>query len=170
MPCHLIPALQHVHSLANILQPDMVKDIVEALHRNPRLAAEMKEARETGKIMDGKFTHIPHADKIRARLQALPMFEGLIVKEHRVRLQGLNGIQNVHQDPYYYEFRAIVRISADGASASQLDFHAGQRQSNGRMKAGDRIAVLEIPHGEVGGSGGSAVAAAMSSGSVCRLL
>jgi hypothetical protein len=134
---------------------------MEALHTKPFLVEKLKKARDTGKITDCSLFHIPHADDIITRLQQMPMFKGLDVEDHRARFQGKGGNRNVHQDPWFYVFRAVVRISADGLSASRLDFHAGQRKSSGSMKSGERIAVLEIPHGEVGGSGGSAVTTAM---------
>jgi hypothetical protein len=142
-----IHLLQHVWALGDVLSQQELEDIVEAINTNPFLAERLKEARN--KIAECSLEHVIHAKAIRDRLQ--PLFKGQVVEFHRARFQAEGGKdhKNVHQDPHLYVYRACIRISADGQSTSHIDFHAGQRKSNGKMKAGGLIATLPIRHGEV---------------------
>jgi hypothetical protein len=107
---------------------------MKALHTNPSLADQRVTL---GRSWSSLFPASLMLPKIRARLRQMPMSKGLAIKGCEVRYQGKGGNQNVQQDPCFRQSRVVVCPSADGLRASHLHFHAGQRTSNGMMKAGD---------------------------------
>lgn len=143
-PCCFI-YLQYVWKVCAV-RPNEYKEIMEKM-QTPEMQNLLKEAQD--EIQHRKLSHFPAWQNIARRLSKLPLFEGLVYKAHHARFQGAGKASNVHQDPHLYAYRVVFRFPADGASVSHIDFHVGQRKANGTMKAGDYLATLAIPPGEV---------------------